>query len=123
MTQLNLRPWRWSLQTLLLVVVPVCVSVAYGAGVYLRISRAIEARQLMSSKGIVSPQGALIDGVFHFRQGAVADDDLTAFIPAFNGSLPAGLEPITALNLNGSAVSDEAIQRFEAAVPDCKVLR
>jgi hypothetical protein len=123
MAQSQVRPWRWSLRTLLLVVAPVCVAAAYGAGVYLRISRAIEARQLMASKGIVSPQGALVDGVFRFRPGAVADDDLAAFVPAFNGSLPDGLEPITALDLNGSPVSEAAIKRFEAAVPDCEVRR
>ena len=77
----------------------------------------------MNSKGVVSPDGALVDGVLYFRRGAVTDADLNAFPPACTGPLPNGLGTIRALELNGSSVSDEAIERFKAAAPGCEVRR
>ena len=118
-------PWkfRWNLRTLLLVVVPLCIGLAYGAGEFRRVSRAVAALNLMMSKAVVSPRDPLADGVLRFRSGAVADADLDAFVPAFSGGLPEGLGKIRVLDLNGSPVSEEAIERFRAAVPECEVRR
>ncbi|BBO34839.1 hypothetical protein [Lacipirellula parvula] len=117
------RTFRWSLRTLLLVVVPLCIALAYGAGEFRRVSRAVAARNLMMSKAAMSPRAPLADGVLRFRSGAVADADLAAFVPAFNGGLPDGLGTIRVLDLNGSPVSEEAIGRFRVAVPECEVRR
>jgi len=118
----NIR-WRWNLRTLLLVIIPICASLAYGAAEFRRVKRVTDALILMTSKGVVSPNGALVDGVFHFRNGAVTDADLEAFTPACNGQLPNGPGAIHALDLNGSIVSDEAIARFKAAAPACEIRR
>jgi hypothetical protein len=123
MTQAFNSRWRWNLRTLLLIVVPACVALAYGNAEYRRVSRATNAWLLMVSKGVVSPQGSLVDGVFHFRNGTVSDSDLIAFIPACNGPLPNGLGTIRVLELNSSNVSDEAIARFKMAAPGCEIRR
>ena len=64
-----------------------------------------------------------MDGVFHFKNGAVIDADLDAFIPAVNGPLPNELGTIGVLDLNDSNFSDEAIARFKMAVPDYEIRR
>ena len=115
--------YRWNLRTLLLVIVPLCVALAYGTAEFRRVKQATDAWVLMVSKGVVSSQGSLVDGAFHFQQGAVSDADLIAFIPACEAPLPNGLGAIQALELNGSNVSDEAIARFKLAAPACEVRR
>lgn len=117
------RLFRWNLRTLLLVVVPLCIALGYGASEFRRVSRAVAARNLMMSKVVVSLRDPLADGIVRFKSGAVADADLAAFVPAFNGGLPEGLGTIRVLDLNGSPVSEEAIERFRAAVPECEVRR
>lgn len=123
MAQALNTPWRWNLRTLLLIIVPICAALAYGTAEFRRVTKATDAWCLMASKGVVSPNGSLVDGVFHFRKGAVSDADLVAFIPACNGPLPNGLGTIRVLELNGSKVSDEAIARFRTAAPECEIRR
>lgn len=123
MTLPSNKRWRWNLRTLLLIFVPTCVALAYGTAEYRRVSRATNAWLLMVSKGVVSPNGSLVDGVFHFENGAVSDSDLLSFIPACDGPLPNGLGRIRVLDLNGSNVNDEAIGRFESIVPACEIRR
>ncbi len=123
MAQSSKNWYRWNLRTLLLVIVPLCVALAYGTAEFRRVKRATDAWVLMVSKGVVSSHGSLADGVFHFQKGAVSDADLIAFIPACEGPLPNGLGAIRAIELNGSNVSDEAIARFKLAAPACEVRR
>jgi hypothetical protein len=123
MAQASKDRWRWNLRALLLVVVPMCAGLAYGTAEYRRVTQATNAWRLMVSKGVVSPQGSLVDGVFLFKNGAVSDADLDAFIPACSGPLPNGLGTIRVLELNGSNVSDEAIARFKMTVPGCEIRR
>jgi hypothetical protein len=115
--------YRWNLRTLLLVIVPLCVALAYVSAEFRRVKRATDAWGLMVSKGVVSSRCALSFSVFHFPNGAVNDADLIAFIPACEAPLPNGLGAIQALELNGSTVSDEAIARFKLAAPACEVRR
>lgn len=123
MTPFDNQRWRWNLRTLLLVVVPVCAALAYGTAEFRRVKRATDAWLLMLNNAEASPQSPFVDGVFSFKQGAVSDAELIAFIPACNGPLPNGLGTIRALELNGAKVSDEAIAEFKTAVPDCEIRR
>lgn len=108
---------------MLLVVVPVCASLAYGTAEFRRVKKATDAWSLMLDNAGVSQQGPFVDGVFHFKQGAVTDAELMAFVPACNGPLPNGLGTVRVLELNGSKVSDGAIAEFKKAVPGCEVRR
>jgi hypothetical protein len=74
----------------------------------------------MSDKGMDALE---LDGshirLLDFKNSNVRDDDLDAFIPAFNGYV----NPFTikVIRLNGSKVSPEAVQRFREAVPGCEI--
>ena len=85
--------------------------------------RAIEAYEAISSKGVDAHFANGLDHVIQFKNKNVTDDDLAAFTPAFNGSAPSGFGTITGLELNGSAVSAEAVERFKRAVPQCQARR
>ena len=77
----------------------------------------------MCGKGVDGyVRGGDLDYAIFFKNSNVTDEDLAAFIPAFNGALRSNIR-IIGLELNGSPVSDTAIRRFEQAVPGCYVKR
>jgi hypothetical protein len=88
----------------------------------IRLMLAIHAHEAICDKGADARfSGNELDHAVVFKNGNVTDDDLDTFIPAFNGYAPSGFGRMTALHLNGSNVSAQAIERFKTAVPDCQV--
>ncbi|MBI2480010.1 MAG: hypothetical protein HYV60_15675 [Planctomycetia bacterium] len=84
---------------------------------------AIQAYQAMSAKGVDGRfPGKAIDHMVIFKNGNVTDHELETFAKAFNGYAPHGFGKITALDLCGSPVAAEAVERFKSAVPDCELL-
>jgi hypothetical protein len=106
---------------LLLLFIPLCAGLAVYGHVHRQRWRAIHAHQAISGKGVDAHFQRGLDHVIYFKHANVTDDDLEAFIPAFNGYAPAGFGRITGLRLNGSHVSADAVRRFRRAVPDCEV--
>lgn len=118
----SLRRLRWTLRSLLVLCIPVCGALAYYGQVHRQRQLAIDAFQLMESKGVdANFANGLQRTVFIFRNGNVTDADLQAFIPAFNGQAPTGYPRVVMLRLNGSRVSAKAVRRFREKVPDCKI--
>lgn len=113
---------RFKLRNLLLFFVPLSIVL-----ILLNHARqkeeAIAAFNLMSSKGMDSLASDGSAYMFSFKNGNVTDDDLLAFIPAFNGHAPSGFIKAARIDLGGSQVSPEAIDRFHRAVPECKIVR
>ena len=113
---------RWTLRTLLLLCIPLCAGLAYYGHVHRQRQHAIDAFQLMLSKGVDANFGSGFQRVVYtFKNGNVTDADLVEFVPAFNGHAPAGFGRVVVLRLSGSNVSTEAVRRFRETVPDCQL--
>jgi len=117
------RRWsRWSLRSLLLLIVPLCLAFACYGYISRQRQSAVEAFERMARKGVdANFSNGLLHAEYVFKNGNVTDADLSAFVPAFNGYAPAGFGQIVRIRLSGSQVSAEAVQRFRQAVPDCEV--
>jgi len=117
------RRWlRWSLRSLLLLFVPLCLAFTYCGHISRQRQSAVEAFERMARKGVdANFSNGLLHAEYVFKNGNVTDADLSAFVPAFNGYAPAGFGQIVRIRLSGSQVSAEAVQRFRQAVPDCEV--
>lgn len=113
---------RWKLRTVLLLFIPLCAAIAFYGQYYRHRQLAVEAFHRMQSKGVdANFESGLQHAVYTFKHGNVTDDDLQAFVPAFNGYAPDGFGRIVKLRLNGSQVSAEAVRRFRQVAPDCKL--
>ena len=115
---------RWSLRSLLLLMVPLCITFAWLGHLHRQREQAIAAYLLMLGKGGMISGLPLQDvkssgWLCEFRNVTLTDADLDAFTPAFNGHAPAEYFEIEVLDLRGSRVSADAIQRFRSAVPQC----
>jgi hypothetical protein len=113
---------RFKLRNLLLLFVPLSIAL-----IFLNHARqkeqAIAAFDLMCSKGMDALASDGSAYTFHFKNGNVTDDDLLAFIPAFNGHAPSGFIKAVRIDLGGSKISSETIDRFHRAVPHCEIVR
>jgi hypothetical protein len=118
----RLRWPQWSLRSLLLLFIPLCAALAWYAYLHRQYTLNFVAHKAMTNKGVTAnfAQG-LHQATYVFVNANVTDEDLEAFLPAFNGYSLRGLARVKVMRLNGSPVSQEAIQRFRRAVPDCKV--
>ncbi len=106
-----------------LAVVPLCLGLAWYAYAYGQRQRAVQAVIWINSKGVDVTFTPGSPRTVRFTDANVTDEDLAAFVPAFNGYAPPGFERIGKLRLNRSAVSDDAVERFRLAVPNCEVER
>lgn len=111
---------RWTVRSLLLLFIPLCAAFAYYGYLHRQYWLAVDAYDMMFSKGLDSSDG-LRHRIYIFKNGNVTDADLKGFIPAFNGHAPSGFGRIEKIRLKGSKVSAEAVQRFRQAVPDCEL--
>lgn len=113
---------RFTLRRLLMVFVPVSILLAVWGYHSRKRELAIAAWHRMGSKGMDLNMGSSLGHVIYFKNGNVTDDDLVAFIPAFNNFARSGFGRIERMELRGSRVSPEAIDRFRQAVPDCEIV-
>ena len=114
--------WRFSLSTLLLLFVPVALVTAFYLRPQWQMRQASRAYQAICAKGVDAHFGDADECAIYFKNGNVTDRDLDAFLPVFNGHLPRGLFRPVSMELRGSNVSAEAIERFQRAVPECEVI-
>ena len=117
------RRWsRWSLRSVLLLIVPLCLAFACYGHISRQRQSAVDAFERMARKGVdANFSNGLSRAEYVFKNGNVTDADLCAFVPAFNGYAPGGFGRIVRIRLKGSQVSPEAVQRFRHSVPDCEV--
>jgi hypothetical protein len=114
---------RFTLRRLLFLFVPISILLAGFAYYGRQRELAVTAWNRISSKGIDAHFPCGSGYAVYFKNGNVTDDDLIAFIPAFNDFAPSGFCKIERIELGGSKVSSDAIDRFRRAVPDCEIVR
>jgi hypothetical protein len=118
------RQPQWTLRSMLLLFIPLSAGFAWYGHVYRQRQQAVDAYVHMCNKGVdANFARGLLHSVFIFKNANVTDADLNAFVPAFNGYAPRGSPRIETIRLKGSLVSNDALERFRRAVPDCKVER
>jgi hypothetical protein len=113
---------RFRLRVLLLMFVPISIVLALFGNAEIQREHAIKAWDRMGKLGMdasVLKQGFTV----YFKSRNVTDDDLMAFIPAWNGFAPSGFHEIAQVNLCGSNVSDDAVAKFRNSVPSCDLIR
>ena len=117
------RRWsRWSLCSVLLLIVPLCLAFACYGHISRQRQSAVDAFERMARKGVdANFSNGLSRAEYVFKNGNVTDADLCTFVPAFNGHAPAGFGRIARIRLNGAPVSADAVRRFRQAVPNCEV--
>jgi hypothetical protein len=115
---------RFTLRRLLLLFIPIAIVLTV-YGYYARQQQlTFNAWQDITSRGVNTNHPGSGSGTFviYFKNGNVTDNDLDAFVPAFNGYYAPMRFGRFRLELFGSKVSSEAIERFRRAVPECEIV-
>ena len=116
------RP-RFGLRTLLLLVVPVSLVLAFMGSSYREKQRRNRAVSAACDKGVDLVQHDANGYIVHFKNGNVTDSDLQDFSPAFAVEGHFGPMKVRCVDLNGSNVSDGAMRRFREEAPWCELRR